>query len=642
MSNWYDRAVLGLKGVYGAYQRAAEGVQEAQTAADAGEITQGERVLRQAGSVATVPSYILDSAFSMLPGYETLQETIGEAVQYAAETEPGQQAVSYLQENPRTAQNLEALLNVSEFTPAGKAVAGARSARTAGQAMDRLTGPQSGGGMLLAPQDNYIPNFYGRQEVSATTPLQNMPGASAPLNPLEQRVERQIFDPSSLANRMNIGEKARAKLELEAGQPFESTKATRSAVSRGTAMLKFAGEGGKNIIRDFFSPEARALFREQGLSRTGQDIIKSHLIGSKLIKTKEGRKILEDLESLKQKYRELPKDKGRLTPEHQKVNDEIQELASKLPSRGIPKAVAEAIYQLHIGQQGGREGGLNKGLQEIAKESFLEPYNKYDTGTLSDWFVKHNRAKSDKHNVNLSSDVASTLERVILNAQKESFGDAGVPAIVVMKEPSKPLTSGNHQFDVTNTKVKKGKPVPPAAKIQRAFEALGNKETTQEALKNELQKQGLKIVGEGPGGRLYFQGGAVGSAIVEGGVNVSGFVRPDGTAAFVMSDVHDFFEKVKPVKAVIDRTLPNSLLAVSPPVFKNFLDGSSITNKAPVDKDKKVVNVRKALGDIARAKPSEQAVSLERQRQRGMLTGAGGVVAQPVFTAANQDEQQGP
>ncbi len=101
MSNWYDRAVSGLKGLYGAYQEASSEIEEAQQKANTKEISEAERALRQAGAIATVPSYVLDSAFSAIPGYETLQEKIGEGVQYLAQTQPGQRVSSYLQENPR-------------------------------------------------------------------------------------------------------------------------------------------------------------------------------------------------------------------------------------------------------------------------------------------------------------------------------------------------------------------------------------------------------------------------------------------------------------------------------------------------------------------------------------------------------------
>jgi hypothetical protein len=109
-----------------------------------------------------------------------------------------------------------------------------------------------------------------------------------------------------------------------------------------------------------------------------------------------------------------------------------------------------------------------------------------------------------------------------------------------------------------------------------------------------------------------------------------------------MSDVHDFFENIKPAKVVADMELPNSLLAVSPPIFKNFLDSTdSISNKAVKDKDYKAVNVEEALENIASAQPSKKIVDLERKRQKGMLTGLGSAAAQPIATAAGNQEEEG-
>lgn len=65
MSNWYDRGIAGLQGVY---SEAVEDSSEAMRAASTGEITYAESALRQVGSAATIPSYALDSAFSPASG----------------------------------------------------------------------------------------------------------------------------------------------------------------------------------------------------------------------------------------------------------------------------------------------------------------------------------------------------------------------------------------------------------------------------------------------------------------------------------------------------------------------------------------------------------------------------------------------
>jgi len=523
------------------------------------------------------------------------------------------------------------------------------------QAINKIAGPESGRGMSLASLDNYIRDYYGRKEVGATTPTGQMEGAAMPLSSTGRFIERQLYDEGSATNKMfdfieeatvpNVAtlgtlkpaQKAVAAIKKRTASDklkssdFESTPQTRSAAGRLEALRNFAVTGAKNTLRDLFSPESRALFKEQGLTQTGKEIMTAHVVGKAFKDSPEGMKVLEQISKLQDQYKALPRGERRsLTPEHAEINQKIQALASQLPSRGIPKAVAEAIYQLHIGQQAGRRGGLNAGLVEIAKESFLENYNKYDTGTLSSWFTKHNRAKSDSFDVSISKDEAKKLEENIINAHRNTMGEAEAPAIVVMKEPSKPLTSGNHQFDITSTKPKGGV-LPPAGKIQAAFRSLGDTPADMNTLESALKEQGLKITGSSDG-KLYFSGGTVGSAIVEGGIHVSGFVKPDGTAAFIMSDVHDFFENLKPAKMVADKVIPNSLLAVSPPVFKNFLKPEAITNKAPKKKGS-AVDVKKAFEDIAKAKPSAEAVKAEKMRNvGGMLTGAG-------FTIDGEEEK---
>ena len=528
------------------------------------------------------------------------------------------------------------LLNEAR-TPANLVGAGLFTKGT--QAINKIAGPEAGKGMPLASLDNYIRDYYGRKEVGATTPLNQMEGAAKPLSGTGRFIERQLYDEGSATNKLfdfieeatlvpsqakkAVGAvKKRTASDKLKSSDFESTPQTRSAAGRLEALRNFAVTGAKNTLRDLFSPESRALFKEQGLTQTGKEIMTAHVVGKAFKDSPEGMEVLEKISRLQDQYKALPRgERRKLTPEHTKINEQIQALASQLPSRGIPKAVAEAIYQLHIGQQAGRKGGLNAGLVEIAKESFLENYNKYDTGKLSSWFTKHNRAKSDSFDVSISKDEAKKLEENIINAHRNTMGEAEAPAIVVMKEPSKPLTSGNHQFDVTSTKAKPGG-LPPAGKIQAAFRSLGDKPTDMNTLESALKDQGLKITGSSDG-KLYFSGGTVGSAIVEGGIHISGFVKPDGTTAFIMSDVHDFFENIKPAKMVADKVIPNSLLAVSPPVFKNFLKPEAITNKAPKRKGA-AVDLQKAFEDIATAKPSAEAVRAEKMRNvGGMLTTAG-------------------
>jgi len=636
-SNTYPQFSTEGNDAVGAVQRQREERQMY----DQGAITAPEFYLRSLGNLsdATVGTIaeqtvgpVLETVGGLFPALGVVTEPITQPIAAASE------------KYPRLSRNIEAGLSAADLGLFGLGTA----MRQAGSnIVDRRTGPLSARGMELASLDNYIDNFYGRKEVKATDA--DPAGASRPLTDRQRLTERQLYDaksglnsaldfaqksdlvPDSLQNKIKNVRNKLGQNQLKS-ENFESTPETRAAVAKLSSVMDFAKTGFKNTVKDLFSPESRALFREQGLSETGRKIIEAHMVASRFADTPEGKKILQDIAEKQQEYRNLPKEKGKLTEKHLQINEEIQALGAQLPSRSVPKAVAEAIYQMHIGEQAGRRGGLNEGLSQIALESFVEPYNTYQKGTLSSWFLKNNQASSDRYDVSFSEGVSNRLEQNIINAHKDSLGEAGVPALVVMKKSAKNKTSGNHFYDLTNVK-KEGS---PAYKINNAFKALEGRDINQGTLIDELSRQGLTITGKEVDGKVYFSGSTRGSAIVEGGIHVSGYVKPDGTTALIMSDVHDFFETIRPAKAVADRVIPNSLVAVTPPVFKNFRDSKAdISNKASVEKDSQAVDVDAALEKIATATPTRETVAAERMQDRGgMLIGAG------LTSAAAKDEEQ--
>jgi hypothetical protein len=606
-----------------------------------GEITAPEFYLRSLGNLsdATLGTIAektvgpaMEAAGSLFPPLGIIAEPVTRPIAATAE------------QYPRMARNVGAGLSAADLGLFGL---GSVMRQVGSNIVDQRTGRLSGRGMELASLDNYIDNFYGIYEPSALDPKQA--GAFRGLTDRERQLETQLYDADSrfnslldfAENGMLVPDSLRKKVRQfrkKIGQDtlktkdFESSKETRAMAAKISTVAQFAQEGFKRTVKDLFSPESRALFREQGLTETGRRIIEAHMISSKFADSPEGKKILQQIAEKQQEYRGLDKPGGRRTEKHFKLDKEIRELGSQLPDRGIPKAVAEAIYQMHIGEQAGRRGGLNEGLAQIALESFAEPYNAYQRGTLSSWFLKNNQASSDKYDVSFSEGVSNRLEQNIINAHKDTLGETGVPALVVMKKAAKGKTSGNHLNDMLRV----NKPGSPAYKINNAFKALEGRDVNQGTLIDELRRQNLTITGKEADGKVYFSGSTTGSAIVEGGIHVSGYVKPDGTTALIMSDVHDFFENIRPAKAVADQVIPNSLIAVTPPVFKNFRDPKSdISNKAPVEKDSQAVDVDVALEKIATAKPTRETVAAERMQDRGgMLIGAG------LTSAAAKDEEQ--
>lgn len=73
-----------------------------------------------AGLFGEALSYPVSAIWNALPT-EGINQAVGQAAQAVMGTDPAQQALQYLQENPRTARNLGALGNIASLVPAGRA-----------------------------------------------------------------------------------------------------------------------------------------------------------------------------------------------------------------------------------------------------------------------------------------------------------------------------------------------------------------------------------------------------------------------------------------------------------------------------------------------------------------------------------------
>ena len=69
---------------------------------------------------------------------------------------------------------------------------------------------------------------------------------------------------------------------------------------------------------------------------------------------------------------------------------------------------------------------------------------------------------------------------------------------------------------------------------------------------------------------LWLSTSHVGSAVVEGGVNVMTKILPNQRAMSFVSDVHDFLEKVPVLGKVLDKALPNGEMSITPPIFSDL------------------------------------------------------------------------
>lgn len=78
-----------------------------------------------------------------------------------------------------------------------------------------------------------------------------------------------------------------------------------------------------------------------------------------------------------------------------------------------------------------------------------------------------------------------------------------------------------------------------------------------------------------------------GRAKVEGGVNVIVRVDPDGSLTAIVSDLHDFGDKIPVLNTMLDNTLPNQVLAVTPPMQTNVQSISNLRSSKTKDAELK-------------------------------------------------------
>ncbi len=129
-----------------------------------GDINTFQYGLRGAANVldATLGNVVGEAVSAVTPA--SVERGLGEAGRALMNTSAGQYASGLAQQYPETARDLGAAMSVAESIPL---VRGVNKAFRAGQAVDEMTGPMSGKGMLTASANNVIPGYYGPQRAGA-------------------------------------------------------------------------------------------------------------------------------------------------------------------------------------------------------------------------------------------------------------------------------------------------------------------------------------------------------------------------------------------------------------------------------------------------------------------------------------------
>jgi len=299
----------------------------------------------------------------------------------------------------------------------------------------------------------------------------------------------------------------------------------------------------------------------------------------------------------------------------------VSEYMENLTPRNKEKAAANINYMNHIRNQSGSNQPLNKTVAEVALRSNLETYTPNQPGTISDWMKKNAGTEASGEAVKLADIDAKTIEDHVNSVW-------GGSQVAVMKR-ARSGPGGNHYTDMYAGRNPMGRPV--ANTVVEQMQKHGDDWAKYMPKKGKNWR--LKQVNEDGSVWIQSAGRNVGTAVTEGGVNWVMKIDKDGTMMTVISDKHDFLEKIPAVGKDIARALPNDLIAVTPPMFTNVKNIMRKQAKGLPPAERAVSGVsRKSkpkeattltlLEEFVAAKPSEQAVKREKMIQAGMLTGA--------------------
>jgi len=255
------------------------------------------------------------------------------------------------------------------------------------------------------------------------------------------------------------------------------------------------------------------------------------------------------------------------------------------PASQEKEIVSRALANRHIAEQAGQVPE-NKQFDEILKRAGYESYTPMNEGFYVGQANKY-RTKSDQH---VTKKEAQDIEKHITNVWKSKtftdtlLGKAGVKK----KTQGDPLgykaenkflmkrargKGGDHWDDFQRasqvTQVAKqifGKGRQDPKTVDELADELSKVVYTVSDNKgNMTPKKGLAIVKKDKDG-VWFEFSRTGSAITEGGVNFLVKMKPNGQGFSVMSDEHNFLEKLP----MMSKLLPNRVLAATPPMHFNI------------------------------------------------------------------------
>ena len=395
----------------------------------------------------------------------------------------------------------------------------------------------------------------------------------------------------------------------------------RGAKAANAATGALSGRGNatgaaKNYIDNFYNQEASKQQRVRSFGEWGADGV---------------RRAVE--QTIDPRSRALYREQG--------INSAMQDTARTALETGATRDTAKAVAQVQasgtlIPDQAGRVGPKAQAVKDLEARSFLTEPVPAKTGAYKK-LVKDNDLKGKYESgktAPVSDNDLAIIDEHIGQVWKDRKGkplrESEGAHIRIKNAGAGDQVSGAHHADfirksgVTQT-------------LGRLFKDNKNHSLEEmHKLISDSSKVRLhpksKTVEDAKENGLWVTGSFTGTAITEGGVNYIARIRPNGRVMAVVSDEHNFLEKLPGVGGALDSALPNRSVSVTPPMhFDLKKSKAKVKSEQPQNK----ANVKESLESVANAEPSRGMLTAERQKNAGTALTATGLL-----TGGSKDEER--
>ena len=304
-----------------------------------------------------------------------------------------------------------------------------------------------------------------------------------------------------------------------------------------TGAATWAKDGFTGGVNSIVNPKARALYDKYGINSTSQKIVKKEM-------------------SLYMKE--------KAAGNHAVAN------------RHKEKAVAQMNYNKYITAQTAHKGKIAEvldnvtksvsygGMQPLVKQNYIDSAKK-QKNTISSQSARGK--KTDTDYVASDADLGFVFDKA-----QEIWGMSNNTGnkLVVKRNTG---VGGNHGSDAITNKNKVHNYMKKLYADENITDPLAIYQHLKSLSKEDfpsgvvmLNKSAEDVALNG----LWLSSSHVGSAVVEGGINVMTKILPNQRAMSFVSDVHDFLEKVPVLGKVLGAALPNGEMSITPPIYADL------------------------------------------------------------------------